>query len=97
MNRIYTWNHDVSFVRMSRLTYKQIKELLVGEHVYYINTNDEVIGVIYDAKIISKGPYVITMECTPVKETVGYWGLIDVDTKHIESFAYIDALNIDSC
>ena len=91
MNKILVWNHNIAFNRMSRLTYNQVRELIVGEHVYYVNTNDEIAGIVYDAKVIGKTAYMVTLECTPIGDTIEYDGFKDVDTKHIESFSFIDA------
>lgn len=80
------WNDDVAFGRMSRLSYRQIKELIVGEYIYYVNLEDDVTGVVYEAKIIGKTDRMIVMECTALKETVESLSFTNQCSPHIESF-----------
>lgn len=89
MNHVDVWNHNCVLSKMHRLTYDQAKKLQVGEHVYYINTNDLVSGVVYDAKVIGKNSKMLTLECTPVKESVD---VALTNRPHVECFAFIDAL-----
>ena len=90
------WNEDVAFRKMSRLSYQQIKELVIGEYIYYVNLEDDVTGVVYEAKVIGKTKYMIVMECTALKETVTGLSFTNQCSSHIESFAFVDALDQES-
>lgn len=87
-----TWNPDIAFSRMTKLNYEQVKKLNVGESVYYVNLNDDITGAVYDAKVIAITSYQIVLECKVIPESINMQMLAQNDYKHIESFAFTEAM-----
>ena len=89
-NDLRVWNSDVDFHHMFRLNYRQIKNLNVGDHVYYVNMNDDIIGAVYDAEIISKTDYQLILRCQLVEGTATAQMFNDTVYEHTEGFAFTD-------
>ena len=95
MNRIDAWNPNINVYRMSRIGLKDVDSLCVGMTLYYINMNDDVIGAVYEAKIIDKNDHMFILECTPVIEAMPCSPIITSCVQsHIESMAFIDLQEI---
>ena len=91
MAKVEFWNVDVDFGRMNRLDRYDAKDLKPGDHVFYVNMNDEVGGVVYEATVLEKYTNQILLECFPVIETLPDHGLMLVFIEpHKECISYFD-------
>ena len=84
------WNMDFNYNKMMRLTLKQAQKLQVGDTCYYVNTGDEIAGIIYEAKIKEIYKHHMELECYPLILTVEDFLWSDNIKPHIESIAFSD-------
>ena len=87
-----TWNPDVALSKMFKLTLKQIMNLEIGTHVYYMNMADDISGAFYDAEVISKTPHMVVLKCKLVEESIPTHLMFSNDKEyiHTECFSYTD-------
>ena len=91
MMTLISWNPDIAFSQMHKLTYEQVINLQVGESIYYVNLDDDISGIVYDAKVVAKTPYQLILECKAIKETIEMQMLSTSDYAHLEGFAFNEA------
>ena len=91
-SNVKIWNEGIAFNKMYRMSYNQLKNIDMGEHVYYVNMNDEITGAVYEATVIGKTEHLLILECRLVKRSVEGQLFGISNSKHVESFAFIDAL-----
>ena len=83
---------NVDYRKMHRLERNEVKNLGVGDLVYFQNDYDENGGQIYDAMVIEKHTYHILLHCTPMKEFIPL-SSGSAALPHKESYAYNDAVS----
>lgn len=84
----------INYREMTRIGYPEVKNLKVGDVIYYRYTHDQTPNALYEATVIGKYPHILTLDCELIPDSVEGVTINPLaQIHHVESVAYIEAFH----